>query len=188
MRGHGGVFQLPQPGQHQRLDQQLKIGRVRGVVDSMPDSSRSLTPSGVALIGRVASRRLNGSQSADGRMWATAKISLPLQMNLAITSNLTGLSGSNRPAGRYRSRCVPGHVIRFGTRPPNELPTVWLVSQPSSPSWRVHDVVGQHHGQNRVPEPVRRCGRPSWGQMPRSGRRRPAAGRPSHTVWDVERV
>ncbi len=34
VRGHGGVFQLLQPGQHQRLDQQLKIGRaVRGVVD-----------------------------------------------------------------------------------------------------------------------------------------------------------
>ncbi len=95
---------------------------MRGVV-VMP--GRSALASGVALISRSGQQALHGSRSArqpgDGQDRRPA-------MNLAITSNLTGLQQVNRPPGRYR--CILGFRRSRGsnaTQPPNELPAIWLV-------------------------------------------------------------
>ena len=124
--GHRGVGQLQQPRLQQRLDEQLEVGRaVRGVVDDA-DSSRSLTPSGDALSGRVASRRLNGSCSV---RWpnnrANARSGMP-EMNLAITSNLTGLQRVQPPAAPMpvTLRARPRRSSSNATQPPSELPTM----------------------------------------------------------------
>lgn len=184
------MFQLLQPGQHQRLDQQLKIGRaVRGVVDDAGQLA-------LAHAVRCGADRQGGQQAAERQP------KRPLAKNvgdgqdrrpcdeLSDHFELDRLQRVQPPAGAIpvTLRARPRRSSSNATQPPNELPTIWLVSQPSSSSWRSTWSASTAEDKTGCPRPVRRCGRPSWGQIPRSGRCRPAAGRPSPTPFGTSRT
>ncbi len=159
------MFNLLQPGQHQRLDQQLKIARQVRASSMMPDSSRSLTPSGCgAGRGRVAKGKAERCAEAPLAKNGRRPRSAPPAMNLAITSNPDRLS-NQPPAGRRWSPQRSATSLKVRTRPAAQR-VVPTIAAGHSVELAVPDAVGQHR-RGRSPRPSA-AGRPS-GQLEAAG-------------------